>query len=201
MSRIKPLAVNTINEDYVWDDIIQPVMGKLLDSSSGKLDPDWINKGIKIADSTLITNDTHKLHWGYQIYHKIKLNGKCNPHVHWIQTSEDVPNFWMQYRFWQNGKDAHVFTQLPLDQLVFPYTPGTRILQISYIPQMIDFSLADSGNGLKVSDFMDVEFTRDTNNTSGLFSGADPLVGNVTIKGFDPHIQINSAGSRKELEK
>ena len=204
MSRIKPLVINTIDENYVWDDIIQPVMGKLLDSSSGKLDPDWTDKGVKIADSTSITNDTHKLHWGYQIYHRVKLDGLCNPHVHWIQTSADVPNWWMRWRIWQNGDDAGPWTEVPLNQQVFTWD-GTkaRILQISIIPQMIDFSLSapDGGGTLRVSDFLDIELTRDNANDSGLFSTTDPIVGNVVMKGFDPHIQIDSGGSRQELEK
>ena len=204
MSRIKPLAINTVDENYVWDDLIQAVMGKNIDTSTGKLDPDWPNKAIKIADSTSISNDNHKLHWGYQIFHKVKLNGLCNPHVHWIQTSANVPNWWIRWRIWQNGDDSGPWTEVPLNQHVFPWDgTKTRILQISYVPQMIDFSLVapDGGGTLRVSDFLDIELTRDINNDSGLFSGTDPIIGNVSIKGFDPHIQINSAGSRKELEK
>ena len=184
---------------YAWDDIIQPVMGKLLDSSSGKLDPDWQNKGIKLADSTVITNDTHKLHWGYQINHKFKLDGLCHPHIHWLQSQADSPNWWLRWRIWQNGQEAGPWHEIALDKHDFIYSSGT-IMQISYNENFINFANEVPG-GLNVSDFLDVELTRDSNNDSGLFSGADPVSGNVVMKGFDPHLQVDAAGSRLELVK
>ena len=190
---------NPATGEYVWDDIIQPLMGKRLDTTAGKLDYDWSNKGVSIADSTVTSNDAHKVHFGYQIYHRFKLDGLCNPHIHWIQAQADVPNWWMRWRVWQNGEVAGAWTEVALDTHAFTYTAGT-ILQISEAASKIDFSALPSG-GLNVSDFLDIEVTRDSNNASTLFAGADPVAGNVTFKGFDPHLQIDATGSVLEFQK
>lgn len=52
-----------------------------------------------------------------------------------------------------------------------------------------------------VSDFIDIEVTRDTDNTSTLFAGADPLTGNALLKAFDIHLQQDASGSMAEYEK
>jgi hypothetical protein len=185
-------------ENTTWDDLIQPLMGKNIDVSAGKLDYDWENKAIKFADSTLISNNAHKIHFGYQIEHRIKLDGKCHPHIHWIQSSSDVPNWWMRWRFWQNGKAAGSWTEAKYSSHLFTYSSGT-IMQLTTFPE-IDFSTATGGT-LEVSDFLDIEFTRDTNNASGLFSGNDPLSGNASLRAFDPHIEVDTMGSCDEYSK
>ena len=202
MSRLNPFSKASMETRVVWDDLIQPVMGKNIDNSTGKLDPDWSWKGVKIADSTTISNDLHKLHWGYQLFHRVKLDGLCHPHVHWVQTAENqVPNWWVAFRFWRNGDAPEAYKYQALDQQAFPWNGGPIMLQISYNASMIDFVTEASGTPFNVSDFLDIELTRDIANDSGLFSGTDPITGNVTVKGFDPHIQIDSAGSREELAK
>jgi len=192
------LAPTNNQDNYVWDDIIQPVMGKNLDNSSGKLDPDYVYIGQKVADSTLITNANHKIYYGYQIYHRFKLNGKCNPHIHWVQEASqpNVPNWWIRYRFWRNGHDLGPWVEVAIDQASFTYN-NTRLLQIHHIAVPIELV----SESLNVSDYLDIELTRDSNNASGLFAGNDPVVGNVTFKGFDPHLQIDSSGSRFEFIK
>ena len=187
-----------VTTDYMWDDLIQPLMGKNLDTTAGKLDPDWANKAIKFADSCLISTDTHKIHFAYQIEHRVRLDGVAHPHIHWIQSSADVPNWWMRWRFWQNGKVVGSWTTSAKGTQLFTYTSGT-IMQLTTFDE-IDFTDA-VGGALSVSDFLDIEFTRDTDNSSGMFTGNDPLSGNALLRAFDPHIQINGMGSRTEYEK
>ena len=42
---------------------------------------------------------------------------------------------------------------------------------------------------------------RDTGNSSTLFSGSDPVSGDVTIKYNDSHAQFDDYGSRQEIVK
>ncbi len=182
-----------------WEDIIQPLVARNVDTSTGKLDYDYPNKAIKIADSTSIGTDSHKIHFAYQIEHRFKLDGVAHPHIHWLQSSSDVPNWWFRWRFSQNGKAVGDWTSGKLTTQIFTYTSGT-ILQLSTASIEIDFTDAD-GSKLCVSDFIDIEITRDTDNTSTLFTGNDPLDGNALLKAFDMHLQVDSMGSNTEYIK
>jgi len=79
------------------------------------------------------------------------------------------------------------------------YSSGT-IMQTSTASIEIDLTGATGGQ-LAVSDFIDIEVTRDTDNTSTLFAGADPLTGNALLKAFDIHLQQDASGSMAEYEK
>ncbi len=186
-------------DGYTWDDIIQQLTGRRLDTSAGKIDYNYPDKAVDFADSTSITNDAHKLHFAYQIEHRFKLDGEARPHIHWLQSSSDVPNWWYRWRFVQNGKTVGAWTSGKLTTQVYSYTSGT-ILQLSKTTPSIDFKDAVDGH-LSVSDFVDIEITRDVNNSSGLFSGNDPLNGNATLKAFDMHLQVDSSGSINEYGK
>lgn len=193
----KNLIINP--KQVVYNDLIQPLIAANLNTAAGKLVYNFPKKGVDIKDSTDITNDDHKIHFAYQITHDIKLNGIAHPHVHWFQNSAAVPNLWYRWRYWRNGQPVGAWTSEKLADNIFTYTSG-EIIQISRAMIDIDFSLA-SGGQLNVSDFLDIEFTRDISNASGLFAGTDPVVGDVTIRAFDPHVQVDSNGSINEYNK
>lgn len=188
------------HERWAWDDIIQPLTGRRLDVSSGRIDYNYALKGVDFQDNTRITEENEVVHFGYQIEHRFRLDGEAHPHIHWLQTSASIPNWWMRWRFHQNGKAIGDWTELIFDTHVFTYTSGT-ILQISYPSSgYIDFTTA-VGGALGVSDFIDVEFGRDNDNDSELFSGSDPVSGTATIKAFDMHLQVDANGSPQEYSK
>ena len=184
---------------FTWDDIISAGLATRLDTSAGKLDYNYADKTIDIADSTSIANDDHKIHFGFQVEHHFKLNGECDPHIHWIQSESGVPNWWLRYRFWKNGGEAGAWTSIALDSGVFPYVSGA-IMQIHKPVEDIHLSGAVNGS-LGVSDFIDIEITRDINNSSSLFAGADPLTGDAQLRSFDMHLQVDSDGSPEEYSK
>lgn len=184
---------------WAWDDIIQPLTGRNLDVSAGKIDYDYPDKCINFADSCVIGNDSHKVHFAYQIEHRFKLDGVAKPHIHWLQSSSDIPNWWFRWRFAQNGKTVGSWTSGKLNTDLFTYSSGT-ILQLSTASIEIDFSTAVGGQ-LSVSDFIDIEVTRDSDNSSTLFSGNDPLSGVSQLKAFDMHLQVDSNGSPSEYAK
>ena len=184
---------------YTWDDEIQSLIGKNLDNSAGKLDPNWADGTIDIADSTLIGTATHKLYANYQIKHKYRMAGVVRPHFHWLQSHANVPNWWGKWRFWQNGRIAGSWSEFKLATQVFTYTSG-KIMQISMASIEIDLTTC-AGGEFHPSDFIDFQFTRDTDNSSGLFSGDDPLPEVAQLRAFDPHLQVDSTGSRDEYAK
>lgn len=187
------------SNNYTWNDIVMGASATVLDSAAGKLDYNYDTKCIEIASTTTISDTNSKVHYAFQITHNFKLNGSCDAHIHWIQSSANVPNWWLRWRFYQNGKVAGSWTQAALSTNVFTYTSGT-IMQISKPPSNIDLSTAVGGQ-LNVSDFIDVEITRDSNNASGLFAGADPLSGVASLRSFDMHLQVDSDGSDEEYNK
>lgn len=191
---------NGIVSPIRYDDIIQPLTARNIDSTSGRLDYDFTRHCINIADSTSITRDIDKIYWEYQIGHKFKLDGFFHFHIHWLQSSADIPNWWMRWRIHKHFEEPRAWTSAKLEvEQAHPYAGETDFLQISTFPY-IDLATEASG-GLDVSDFLDIELTRDATNASGLFTGSDPLSGDASLKGADPHLEIDSAGSRLEWEK
>ena len=182
------------DEDSVWDDDLFMLIGSKIDVSAGRLDYNYNNKTISFADNCNINNNTHKLHFSYELSHKYKLDGKVHLHLHWLQESLQKPNWLYRWRIWKNGEDVGLWNNSPIEVDELQY-PGTgRIIQISH-NGFIDLAPFN----LRPSDFFEVELCRDCNNDSGLFTGNDPIVGKVEAKAFAPHFQINKLGTKTEF--
>ena len=179
-----------------WDDLVRSGIGSRLNIAAGKLDNNLALKGIDFADDCDITDDQHKYHIPYQIYHMFKLDGKFNLHFHWFQAQAAIPNWWARWRPWRNGQVDGSWTEMKWSGHGFTYPGSGTILQITAFPS-IDLAPL----GLAVSDYIDVEFTRDGDNTSALFTGADPVAGPVTVRDVDPHLEVDSSGSNEEYVK
>lgn len=190
-------AVSTVqmfgDNRYVWDDDIYMLIGSRIDVSAGKLDYDYDAKAISFADSCTITNNTHKLHFTYEMSHKYKLDGVAHLHLHWLQEDgTNLPNWLYRWRTWKNGEDAGAWTNVKIEQMEKTYNSG-RMIQISH-NGYIDLAPFN----LEVSDFFEVELCRDCSNESGLFAGNDPVSGPALAKAFAPHFQIDKLGSYTE---
>jgi hypothetical protein len=193
-------AVDLVHRDReVIDDEIQAPIIRNVTTSAGKLDWNYADHCVDVAGSTLITTNAHKIHYAYQIAHKYKCDGHAHLHIHWLQSQAAIPNWWGRWRFVQHGHPAGSWTEFKYDDHKVAYSSGTKILVVS-AGAYIDFTTA-AGGKLSMSDFIDVEITRDSNNASGLFSGADPVSGAVGLKGADPHMVIDAPGSTLEWFK
>ena len=126
-----------------------------------------------------------------QINHDWLLGSDVAPHVHWEQTSSDVPNWLIQYR-WQVQGDTKItaWTSAAWDSSAFTYSSGT-LNQITGFPDITP----PVGYG-EVSDILQIRLIRDTANASGLFVGADPVATAVQASSFDIHYEVDSYGSR-----
>ena len=186
-----------LNNEY-WDDLLVFPIIRNLTASAGKLDYDWVYKGVKFADSTLISNKYHKADFNYQVTHDVKLDGVIRFHIHWKQDDTvNMPNWWGRWRFKQNGKAIGSWTEFKLDTNKFTGLSAGET-QVTTAAE-IDLTTAPGGK-LCVSDMVDIELTRDTNNASGLFSGNDLVSGGVILYWGDCHVLKVRPGSRKEYE-
>ncbi len=185
---------NLHQNDTGWDDLRFPFFGRRMDVTSGRLDYNYTELGIDFADNCLVRYQ-EQIGMIAQLQHSYKYESDIRPHLHWLQSSANVPNWLLSYRVYENGATPPSWTDAAYSSHAFAYSSGT-ILQITHFPT-IDMTGINS-----VSAFIDFKMYRDTTNSSTLFGGADPLEGNALAKEFDIHFQIDTpCGSATELVK
>jgi hypothetical protein len=187
-------GIGLFDGDSVWDDDLFMLIGSRIDINAGRLDYNYNNKTITFDDNCNINNNTHKLHFSYELSHKYKLDGKVHLHLHWLQETLQKPNWLYRWRIWKNGEDVGLWNNSAIEIDELQYSGTGRMIQISH-NGFIDLAPFD----LKPSDFFEVELCRDCNNDSGLFAGNDPIAGKVEAKAFAPHFQINKLGTKTEF--
>ena len=180
-------------KDVKWDDMRFPVVGRNLDTTSGRIDYNYTELGVDFADNARFA-ETEQISIICQLQHDYELGTDVDPHIHWLQSSADMPNWLLQYRVYNNGETPGAWQTVKWLDNKFTYTSGT-ILQITDFPD-IDMSSIDG-----VSSFIDFKLFRDTLNTSTLFDGADPLTGTALLKEFDIHYRRDASGSTMEYLK
>jgi hypothetical protein len=170
--------------DVYWDDLKFPATPALAGFVVSSFEPayDNTNNGLLFPqnDATQISRLIA------QFPHERKNGSNIRPHIHFVQTGADEPVFKMNYRWYKNGGDPTVdFTEVEASTFAFTYPGSGSILQIASFPE-IDGSAIDT-----VSSIMDIQIFRDDNVVSG----------NVLLKEFDIHYQIDAFGSRQEFIK
>lgn len=117
------------------------------------------------------------------------------PHIHWWQTTVNVPHWILAYR-WQAQGQAKVTDWLdtPWNINVFPYA-GT-LNQITRFP-----SITPPANYGQVSDIVQVRLYRDVTNVSTLFDGAETSPVDQDVLNLDVHMQVDMLGSDAEYHK
>jgi len=184
-----------VQNDSGWDDLRFPFIGRNIDVASGRIGYDYAELGINFADNSRYAA-TEQVSMICQLAHSYKLESPVTPHLHWAQSSADIPNWLFVYRKYLNGAAVPGgWVEAILSSHVHTYTAGT-ILQLSTFPAIDMSGMTD------LSGFIDCKLFRDTLNTSTLFGGADPLTGNALVKEFDIHFQQDTpGGSAQELVK
>lgn len=132
-------------------------------------------------------NDTSEIAYAIiQFNHDRKNESNIRPHIHFVQDSSSQPVFKIDYRWYKNGENpSGSFTTLTANSFAFTYPGSGSILQIVGFPE-IDGSSIDT-----VSSMMDIKIYRDD----------DVVSGDVLVKEFDLHYQIDTVGSRQEFIK
>ena len=165
----------------VWDDLRFPAIQLKLGATT-KPDFDYTNLGLLFPQ-----NDASEIIYIIaQIPHEWKLGTNLRPHIHFIQSAALQPVFKMDYRWYKNGSDpTGVFTTITANSFAFSYPGSGSILQIVSFPEI------DGSNIDTVSSILDIRIYRDDNVVSG----------DVLVKEFDIHYQIDALGSRQEFVK
>jgi len=126
-----------------------------------------------------------------QINHDWKLGSDVEPHIHWFQNANNIPNWLIQHR-WQKqcGAKTTAWTSVKYTTNACTYSSGT-------INQITGFGTITPPVGYgQVSDIIQIRLLRDTANASTLFTGADPYTGDAEAVSFDVHIEVDTLGSR-----
>jgi len=185
----KAVGLGTAN----WKDMKAPFIPALLDSNATNYDFDSSLLGISFHSDARYPNEI--VRYIFQVNHDWKIGSDIDFHIHWFQSQAAIPNFLIQYRWYDNGTTSiPSWTNLYTPTQAFTYSSGT-LLQIS------DFGTVSPTSISGVSSFIDVLFYRDTDDDSELFGAVDPVATDVTIKELDIHLQIDSIGSDEEYSK
>lgn len=183
-------TLTLIGDATVWDDITPGIAAAKTSGPGVSLN---LTEMTLDFVSTADLNDYSVI--PFQLSHKIKAGSSIYPHIHWEQAHSTFPNWLFQYRWQRNGQPKTTsWTNLKCDQHVYTYTSGT-LNQINY-----SAAITAPAN-YSMSDILQLRVLRDCNNTSGLFTGSDPYTGTVSITSFDPHVEIDSLGSKTEFVK
>ena len=131
----------------------------------------------------------------FQLNHDRVAGSQIGPHIHWWQTSANVPNWLIQYRWQVNGQaKTTAWSSLARLSDVYTYAAGT-------LNQISIFSNLSPPDPESLSMIVQIRLYRDTTNASGLFAGADPLVGDVDVMQLDVHKIVDMLGSRSTYAK
>lgn len=177
-----------------WDDLLYPFVGRNIDTSSGRIDYNYVDLGISFQTNARY-HVNEQISIISQIPHDWKQGTILRPHIHWYQQNNNNPNWLMEYRWYNNGQIVPTeWTQVTLEAHLFTWTTG-KILQISRFPNINPTGISG------VSSILDIKFFRDTQNATGKFAGAESGHVIETVKELDIHYLRDNIGSRQEYIK
>lgn len=188
LPRTGVIVENTIDEQYddepkaniVWEDLRFPAT-RIRQGATTKPDFDTTNIGLLFPQN----NSNEIAYIIAQMPHAMKSESNIRPHIHFVQTSALEPVFKIDYRWYNNGENpSGAFTTLTCNSAEFTYTSGD-FAQICSFPEIDGSGITD------VSSILDIKLYRDDN----------IVAGDVLLKEFDIHYQIDQIGSRGEFIK
>jgi len=175
-----------------WDDLRFPFSGSRFDSPSSDIIYNTTDCSLEFQTSARYPADV--VSFNVQMQHDKYLNSAVEPHLHWIQEEDHIPNFLLAIRWYKNGAQVPSFTLAIPTTHLFTYVSGE-------IAQITEFPLITAPADETVSSIMDIKLYRDFTNVSTLFTGADPYTIDVQTKEFDLHYQKDSLGSVTDFTK
>lgn len=186
-------TIHAVGAATMFKDLLQALIGQGLNNPGGRIVLNYAEATVQFANNTTLSD---YVVMPIQVNHDWLLGSDLGPHVHWEQTSSDVPNWLIQHRWQKQGQaKTTAWTSAAWDSNAFTYTSGT-FNQITGFPDITP----PTGYG-EVSDIVQVRLIRDVSNASGLFSGTDPIATAVQASSFDLHYEIDSYGSRLHYAK
>lgn len=179
-------------DSTAFRDEFGPLIGAKLESPSSKIVTNAAEGTITFKDSA---NLSDYVSMPVQINHDAKAQSDVYPHIHWWQASANIPNWLIQYRWQQNGAaKVTSWTSVKYASHAFTYSSGT-------LNQITAFGALSPPASTGVSAVLQLRLLRDTGNASTLFTGADPLTGDVDAMFYDVHIEVDMLGSHEQYAK
>lgn len=191
--------LETTEEGESWDDLSGPLIAANIDLGSGRINYDYINAAIVFQNNARYPDEPLVVPVQFRHSQKIGAGTILKPHIHWLQTESNVPNFLLAYKITNQGSlttidsDYSNYTFLTTSGNAFTYVSGV-LQQISHFPDIDVSSVTLSGT-------IDFVLFRDTANASGLFAGSDPVSGDARARWFDCHAKFNGLGSKEPMSK
>ena len=167
-------SIQMLGNASMWDDLRFPVTASKL-GINDKPDTDYTNFGLLFPQN----DTTEYIIIIAQLPHSYKLGTSLHPHVHFIQSAATVPVFKISYRWTNNGGTVGNFTTVSIASLRHTYTSGS-ILQAADFPEIV------APVDVNLSSMLDIKLYREDN----------VVTGDVLVKEFDLHYQVDSFGSR-----
>lgn len=131
----------------------------------------------------------------YQNRHKWKLGSSVYPHIHFEQDQNNIPNFFIRYRWQRQGQaKTTAWTDYKCNTTAFTYVSGT-------LNQIVHGLGITPPVGYSLSDIIQFRIFRDNANTGTVFAGADPYTTDVLVTGIDIHIEADTLASRAQYSK
>lgn len=181
-----PDAFKLIGQATMWDDIVNSLIGRQLQSTAGKVDYNWADNCITFESGGSISNLNDIVNWNQQFPHAARKDSSIYPHIHLEQTSTNKIIYTLKYRIQVNGAakttDWQTVTCNTTDNAVFPYVSGT-INQIIAFPAI---SMLNAG----LSATVQFQMTR-----------TDSTAGDSNVTFVDCHVEYDSLGSRQAYVK
>ncbi len=179
-------------DSTAFRDEFGPLIGAKLESPASKIVTNAAEGTITFKDSATLSD---YVSMPVQINHDAKAQSDVYPHIHWWQASANIPNWLIQYRWQQNGAaKTTAWTSVKYASHAFTYVSGT-------LNQITAFGALSPPAATGVSVVLQLRLLRDTANASTLFTGADPLTGDVDAMFYDVHIEVDMLGSHEQYTK
>ncbi len=179
-------------EATTYDDALGNLLGQIVESPSSDIIQN-LPEGTLSFKTSATTADYVLINT--QLTHRWKFGSSLHPHLHWIQSQAEMPNWLIQYRWQKNGQAKTTsWTPLAYSSNAFTYTTGD-------FNQITDFPEIVPPVGYSLSDIVQIRLIRDGNNDSGLFTGTDPYTVSAEALYFDIHVETDTLGSREEYVK
>lgn len=131
----------------------------------------------------------------YQMSHSWLAWSHIDPHIHFDQTQNTLPNFLIRYRWQKNWwTKTTAWTDYKCNTPIHTYVSWTlnQIVEWAWITPPVWYNL---------SDVLQFRIFRDNANTSWVFAWADPYTATVWITFIDIHYELDSIWSRQEYIK
>jgi hypothetical protein len=182
-------TLTQIGNATTYKDELGRLSGAKLTSPSSKVVQDDAEGKFYYKDTATMAD---YLWLNIQLNHDRKLGAAIYPHLHWEQSSANIPNWLIEYRYQTQGQPkTTAWSNIAYSSHAFTYNSGS-LNQITIFP-----AITPTGDG--VSDILQIRIERDTANASGKF-GADPLVGNAYVVDIDVHKECSALGSNVEYQ-